>query len=58
MASGGADELIVNANALSTVCRTALLSLTLMVKLNEPAAVGVPLSVPPTVKVESAREGT
>ena len=57
MARAGAAELIVNANALSTVCRTALLSVTLMVKLNEPAAVGVPLNVPPAVKVSpSGRE--
>ena len=54
MARGGTGELIVNANALSTVCRTAPLSLTLMVKLNEPAAVGVPLNMPPAVRVSPA----
>jgi hypothetical protein len=39
--------MIVRLNAFCELCGAALLSVTRIVKLNEPAAVGVPLNVPP-----------
>jgi hypothetical protein len=48
---GVIGALIVMVNGFSAVCWRVPLSRTLIVKLNEPAALGVPLSEPPDVRV-------